>query len=213
MANAAPTVRVEPNMQLDEETWRGLRAHTQEVLKDFQRLGAKQVNLRLNESEREDPLPVFLDWLALPGISAKIAKRSPQTDIGRYRLGETTPSKVYNDGIAQALKQIIERDWTCDLLLKEKRVESKLVVQKAGLMYQTFIGIIAEVNGNWRRVGLLTVSFEKKPKKADLDEVKKKLHNWASWPADPKSTPVKSKLVDYLEEVFILGGPLLIKRA
>jgi hypothetical protein len=208
-----PRVRIAANeVQLDAVAWQSLRKHTQGILGEFRPLGAKQVNLRLNESEKESKLPVFIDWIALPSVSAKIANRSAEADIGKYRLGETTPSIVYNEGVAQAGKKIIERDWTCKQLLKEKRVESKLAVQKAGLMYQKFIGIIAGEKPSWRCVGLLTVSFEKKPKKVDLNEVENKMKKLASWPESPKSDPVKSEFVNYLEEVFILGGPF-VKRA
>jgi hypothetical protein len=205
-----PKVRIEANnVALDDVTWKSLRRRTQHILDDFRPLGAKQINLRLNESEQEANLPVFIDWIALPSVLAKIAKRSPEPDIGKYRLGETTPSTVYSDGIKQAGKKIIERNWTCEQLLKEKRVESKLAVPKAGLMYQKFIGVIAGEKAAWRCIGLLTISFERKPKKARLDEVEKKMKQLASWPESPKSDPVKSEFVSYLEEVFILGGPLL----
>jgi hypothetical protein len=205
-----PKVKILANdVKLDDATWQGLRKHTERILKEFRPLGAKQMNLRLNESEKEAKLPVFIDWIALPSVSAKIAPRSPTDDMGKYRLGEATPSRVYNDGVAQAGKKIIERDWTCEQLLKEKRVESKLAVQKAGLMYQKFIGIIAGQKPNWRCVGLFTISFEKKPKKAALDEIEQNMKKLASWPENPKSDPVKSEFVNYLEEVFMLGGPLL----
>jgi hypothetical protein len=205
-----PKVKIVANdVQLDNATWNSLREHTQDILDDFRPLGAKQVNLRLNESEQEAYLPVFIDWIALPSVSVKLAQRSRESDIGKYRLGEATPSRVYNDGLKQIGKKIIERDWTCENLLKEKRLESKLAVQKAGLMYQRFIGIIAGEKPNWRRVGLLTVSFEKKPKKAHLGEVEKTMKKLASWPESARSDPVQSEFVKYLEEVFILGGPLL----
>ena len=205
-----PKVKIVANdVQLDNATWNSLRKHTQDILDEFRPLGAKQVNLRLNESEQEAYLPVFIDWIALPSVSVKLAQRSRESDIGKYRLGEATPSRVYNDGLKQIGKKIIERDWTCENLLKEKRLESKLAVQKAGLMYQRFIGIIAGEKPNWRRVGLLTVSFEKKPKKAHLGEVEKTMKKLASWPENAKSDPVQSEFVKYLEEVFILGGPLL----
>jgi hypothetical protein len=200
-----PKVRIlANNVQLDDTTWQGLRKNTQAMLKDFQRFGAKQVNLRLNESECETKLPVFIDWIALPRVSARIAKRSPEPDFGKYRLGEATPSKVYIDGVAQAGKKIIERNWTYKQLLKEKRVESKLLVPKAGLMYQKFIGIIAGEQGSRRCVGLLTVSFAKKPETRILNKVEERMQQWASWPEKSKSD-----LIKYLEEIFILGGPLL----
>ena len=77
-------------------------------------------------------------------------------------------------------------------------------------MYQKFIGVIAGEKAAWRCIGLLTISFERKPKKARLDEVEKiDASNWRPGLESPKSDPVKSEFVSYLEEVFILGGPLL----
>jgi hypothetical protein len=203
-------VRIVANeMHLDDLMWQGLRERTQGILKDFRTHGARQVNLRLNESEQEQTRPVFIDWVALPSVTARIARRSLESDIGKYRLGEGTPSQVYKEGVALAGKKIIERDWKCKQLLREKRVESKLAVQKAGLMYQKFIGIIGGDPGKWRCVGLLTVSFEKKPKGVNLVKVEEKMKRLASWPDKPKSDPVKSDFVKYLEEVFVLGGPLV----
>lgn len=181
-----------------ETKWEGIRSVTAAVLDEFRRLGAKQVNLRLNESGKEDKRPVFIDWVALPKVWSDLAKKSETKDLGKSRLGEGTPSKVYEEALKKAGKGIIERNWKLKQLLKEKRVESKLAVQKAGLMYQRFIGIIAQ----GRCVGLLTVSFEKKPKK--LHEVDNKMKQWASWPGYPKS-----KLVSYMEENFIFGGPFV----
>ena len=103
-----PKVKIVANdVQLDNATWNSLRKHTQDILDDFRPIGAKQVNLRLNESEQEAYLPVFIDWIALPSVSVKLAQRSPESDIGKYRLGEATPSRVYNDGLKQIGKKII----------------------------------------------------------------------------------------------------------
>ena len=210
MTTGITRVRIVANeMHLDDLTWQGLRDRTQGILKQFRTHGARQVNWRLNESEQEQTRPVFIDWVALPSVTARIARRTLESDMGKYRLGEGTPSKVYEQGVALAGKKIIERDWNCKELLREKRVESKLAVQKAGLMYQRFIGIIGGDRGNWRCVGLLTVSFEKKPKRAELGKVEEKMKRLASWPEKPKSDPVKSDFVQYLEKVFVLGGPLV----
>ena len=205
MAKVEIGAGMETKKQL-EAKWEGIRGLTEAVLNDFQVLGAKQVNWRLNESHNEDKRPVFMDWLALPRVSDRLAKRrTADGDLGKSRLGETTPSEVYDAGLDRAGKGLIERNWKFKQLLKEKRVESKLLVPKAGLMYQRFIGIIAEEEGGRRRrAGLLTVSFEKKPKKQKLDEVDKRMKEWASWPGNPKS-----KLVTFIEDHFQLGGPFI----
>jgi hypothetical protein len=194
------TVKAGINVKGLGNRWKGIREVTQTLLKEFEGLGAKQVNWRLNESGKSSKSPVFIDWLAVKNITDSLAKKSGVKDYGVYRLGDSLPSNVYDEGLDKAGKDIVERDWGCDQLLKEKRVESRLLVQKAGLMYQRFIGIIAEQEGSRRGVGLLTVSFEKKP--STLEAVDAKMKQWASWPGNPKSG-----LVEYIEQNFVLGGP------
>ena len=165
---AEEKVRVKANISRTDwgNTWDGIREIMQRVLKEFRSLGAKQVNLRLNESNETEKRPVFIDWVAVPEIFERLARQSdtPQTreqvsNVGLYRFGEGLRSRVYEDAVNKALafQGTIDRDWHQDLA--EKKVESKLLVQKAGLMYQKFIGIIAEEAGSRRCVGLLTVSF------------------------------------------------------
>ena len=179
----------------------GIRNITKIILKEFQTLGAKQVNWRLNESVRHKR-PVFIDWLAVKEINDKLAAKSGVRDYGVYRFLDPVPSKVYNEALDKAGKEIIVRDWKCELLLKEKRVESRLLVQKAGLMHQRFIGIIAKQAGMRRCVGTLTVSFESRPEEKSKKQVDEKMKEWASW--DPWA---KSKLVEFIERQFVLGGP------
>ncbi len=199
---------IRPNMKADElgDRWRGVRELTEKVLADFGRLGAKQLNLRLNESHTEEKRPVFIDWIALKQITDRLGKKSSAgDDWGRSRCGDALPSRVYDQALAGAGKKIVERNWKSSELFKEKRVESRLMVQKAGLMYQRFIALIGG-DGNQRRcVGLLSLAFESKPKKlAALDA---KMKQWASWPGFPKSD-----LVRFAEEHFDVGGPFLKPR-
>jgi hypothetical protein len=79
-------------------------------------------------------------------------------------------------------------------------------VQKAGLNYQKFIGIVAtDKNNNRRCVGALTVSFKSDPNNPAVDD---KMRQWAGW--DPWIGKGNiSPLVDYIKENFILGGPKL----
>jgi hypothetical protein len=182
------------------DTWGDIRKVTTDILKEFEGLGVKQVNLRLNLSGTKDKIPMWFDWLAVKDVTDKLANRSGVMDYGAYRFGDRTPSAVYNEGLEKAGKAIVERDWGCDQLLKEKRVESRLLVQKAGLMYQRFAALISELEGSRRAVGLLSVGLEKKPSK--LEDVDAKMKEWASWSGYPKS-----KLVDFIEKNFILGGP------
>ena len=210
-------VRVKANISRTDwgNTWDGIREIMQRVLKEFRFLGAKQVNLRLNESNETEKRPVFIDWVAVPEIFQRLAQQSDTaqtrqqvSNVGLYRFGEGLHSRVYEDAVdkALALQGTIDRDWHQDLA--EKKVESKLLVQKAGLMYQKFIGIIAEQAGSRRCVGLLTVSFERKPR--NLRDVDAKMKKWASWPKDRRSKKCrKSRLVKYIEQNIALGGPAI----
>src|SRR5258706_5457096 len=143
-ARAMEKATIGPKMQAQElvASWRGIRSLTETVLEDLRRLGAKQLNLRLNESNSEEKRPVFIDWIAVKQISDRLAKKCRVNDYGEYRLGDTIPSRVYEEALAGAGKRLVERNWKSDKLFKEKRVESRLMVQKAGLMYQKFIAII-----------------------------------------------------------------------
>jgi len=204
-AGAKVTVAAhEPSKQLKQK-WQIIRAVMIKVLEDFRGLGALQVNLRLNASKKEDKLPVFIDWLGADSVVNKLVAQSgipgAKKDWGLYRLGDGLFSTVYVEAVDNVLKKIVEREWTPETLKKEKKTESQLLIQKASLSYQKFIGIVA---GSKRRcVGTLTVSFEKKPieKLPDIDD---KMKQWASW-----SPEAKSELVRKIESNFVLGGPFV----
>ena len=208
MAAPGQRVRVKANITTRQwgAAWNGMRNITRSVLAEFRPLGAKQVNLRLNTSGTKSKLPVFIDWVAVKEVTATLTKKSGIKDYGEYRFGDPIPSKVYDQAVDKVGKGIVRRDWKCNQLLREKRVQSRLLVQKAGLMYQQFIGIIAEQRGRRRCVGILTVSFRRKPGK--LNDVDAKMREWASWPKNPRSKGYsKSKLVEYIEQRVVLGGP------
>ena len=207
-ATAKFSIKAGMKVQQLGSRWKEIRKVTETILKEFEALGAKQVNWRLNESNTGDRKPVFIDWLATKDITSRLAEKSGVKDYGEYRLGDPVPSRVYNEGLDRVGRDIVERDWECAQLLKEKRVESKLLVQKAGLMHQKFIGIIAEQEGTRRCVGLLTISFENRPVK--FDDVDARMKQWASWPKDLKSREhPKSMLVDFIEKSVVLGGPVV----
>jgi hypothetical protein len=199
-----------PSMKTQElgPSWSVIRTLTARILEDFRRLGAKQLNLRLNESNSEEKRPVFIDWVAVKPISDLLLKKSGIniSTWGEFRLGDTVPSRVYIEALDGAGRRVIERDWS-EGNFKEKRVESKLMVQKAGLMYQRFIAIIGGDEGARRSVGLLSIAFPTKPNKKNIDAIDAKLKQWASWPGFPKS-----ELVRVAEEHFAVGGPFLKQR-
>ncbi|HEY1269642.1 MAG TPA: hypothetical protein VGH16_20455 [Candidatus Binatia bacterium] len=197
-----------PMMKADDlgDRWAGIRELTEKVLADFSRLGAKQLNLRLNESNTEEKRPVFVDWIAAKQVAERIGRKSSVADDwGRSRVGDTVPSRVYEEALAGAGRKIVERNWKSADIFKEKRLESRMMVQKAGLMYQKFIALIGGDGEQQRCVGLLSLAFESKPKKSAAVDAKMK--EWASWPGFPKSD-----LVRFAEEHFEVGGPFLKTR-
>lgn len=181
--------------------WPNVRKITKLILDDLESLGAKQVNWRLNESKPEVS-PVFIDWLAVDEVNRCLAAKSKVKDIGKYRFLDPVPSKVYRDALAKVEKEIIVRDWEGSRLFSEKQVESQMLVQKAGLMHQRFIGIIAKKGGVRRCVGTLTVSFKRKPSDRLAKQIDEKMKQWACW-----QSKSESKLVQFVEQNFDLGGP------
>jgi hypothetical protein len=214
-AAAASKVTVRPHMtikDLGDTRWKEIKKLTDKILNEFGLLGAKQVNWRLNQSDTPKSetlakLPVFINWHATNDITKTLLdKGGVKKDLGERRLGDGVPSSVYDEGLDRVGKDIVVRDWDCDRLLKEKKVDSQLLVPKAGLMHQRFIGIVAEQPESKKQrrcVGLLTCSFERKPSKPE--DVDAKMKQWASWPGYPKS-----ELVDFIEKNFVLGGPVVL---
>jgi hypothetical protein len=190
--------------------WSGIRDTTSHILKAFKALEAKQVNWRLNVSNTTFKRPVFIDWLALEKLTLSIPSGLAATDNnngnpdwGLYRLGDGLTSTVYNEAVGNP-PNLICRDWS--LGEGEKKAESLKLVQKAGLNYQKFIGIIAsDENSNRRCVGALTVSFKNDPNNPAVDDQMKKWAGWDPWPGKEKTSP----LVKFITENFILGGPEL----
>jgi hypothetical protein len=205
-AQSASKVPIALNMKKGE-WWEDIDKGMRTILeKEFGAFGAKQLNLRLNESGAEKPSPVWIDWVGLPAIETKLQEQSTslkKQSPGDLRLGDTTPAKLYDDAFNNAPKKVEERDWCSQSghLLAEKKVESKLLAQKAGIMYQTTIGIIAQQDKKRLCVGTFAVGFEKKPNAGTLKKVQVKMKELAKW-----SQNSKSSLVDVIENHFVLGG-------
>jgi hypothetical protein len=217
-AAAASKITVRPHMtikDLGDTRWEEIKKLTDKILNEFGPLGAKQTNWRLNQSDKpptieERRLPVFIYWVATNDITKTLLDKSGEkVDFGRRRLGDSLTSSVYDEGldrVVRGIKDVVVRDWDCDRLLKEKKVDSQLLVPKAGLRHQRFIGIVVEQpEGKKQRRcgGLLTLSFEKTPSKPE--DVDAKMKQWAAWPGYPKS-----ELVNFIEKNFVLGGPQVV---
>lgn len=183
----------------------GIRECLREILTSqiLTKSGVRQVNLRLNESDTTNKLPVFIDWVGVQDVIVLLTRNGQLSDPGLYRFGDKIPSVVYNQTVDSALQNIPARDWTDPKTLSEKRPESKLLAPKVGATYQKFIGIIAGDRNNQRRcVGILTVGFSHEPN--PVQQVEDEMRRVASWPPN-----YKSRLVQSIEQNFIVGGPLV----
>ena len=173
-----------------------------EMFRDDLKLGVMQVNLRLNESETEKNVPFFIDWVGTPETRSTLSKQGLSPAQSGHRFGDPIRSAVYDEAVGPTPK-IIERDWCEPGKLKEKVAQSQLLAQRAGAMYQMFIGIKAEQDGHRRCVGLLTAGFPKKLEGATKTAVEGKMKDWAGW------TSAQKPLVDYIAKTFTHGGPKL----
>jgi hypothetical protein len=185
-----------------------IRKRVEEILKDLEGHGARQINMRLNRSDTDDKAPIFVDWYGTKDLAKRLEEKAGKLDdIRRERFGDQTPAKVYNEALDKAPKELAERDWSdCGKWADEKNAGSRLLAQKAKVLYQRFIAIIADDSkGQRRRVGTIAVGFDKKPDAKVLAEVDEKLKKWASWPPNSQSALVRD-----LKKVEIsLGGPFL----
>jgi hypothetical protein len=163
-----------------------------------------QVNLRLNKSGTEDKLPYFIDWVGVQKVLEILKRDERELDPGLLRFGDDTPSEVNKEALDGSPSTVINRDWTKGM--SEKRPQSRVLAQKAGVMYQKIIGIIAEEKNDKdesstkkRCVGTFTAGFVKKPDDATEKQIDEDLKEIATSPASP--------LVIWIKANLVLGGP------
>jgi hypothetical protein len=180
-------------------------AHVREIMEEnltnlHKSFDVMQMNLRLNKSGTTERLPYFIDWVGIEEVLDILKHDETELDPGLYRFGDHTPSLINEQAVAGALKQVINKDWKA-AGLREKRPESKVLAQKAGVMYQKIIGILAMDEKKQRRcVGTLTAGFAGPPHDAGkIDEELAKLAGW--------TYPRASRLVDWIETNLVVGGP------
>jgi hypothetical protein len=168
---------------------------------DLKSFGVVHVNFRLNESETEKKVPFFVDWVGTAEAHSALSSQGLTLAQSGHRAGDPIRSAVYEEAVGPAPK-IIDRDWCAPGKLKEKAAQSQLLGQRAGAMYQMFIGIKASQDGKNRCVGLLTAGFPQKLDKT-RKQVEDKLKEWAGW------TKTQKDLVSYIAANFSLGGPIV----
>lgn len=178
-----------------------IREIMEKCLGDLYKFRVMQVNLRLNKSGTEDKFPYFIDWVAVQAVLDILKRDERELDPGLLRFGDDTPSEVNREALDGAPNTIINRDWTKGMA--EKRPRSRVLAQKAGVMYQKIIGIIVEEeNGSItkkRCVGTFTAGLVKKPDDLMEKQIDEELKEIATSPASP--------LVIWIKANLVLGGP------
>ncbi len=154
---------------------------------------AMQVVARLNETEREDPAPVFIGWVENP-MRTRLRRGRNEPAPGLLRAGDTASSTTYEKCFYNGN---VERDWTNPEHVQERRSYELCLSQKTGVNYLRVIRIeVTDENKHRRGVGVLGVGFSTKPE--DLSKVDDILRRWAH--TDNR------ELVPYLVRNFELGG-------
>jgi hypothetical protein len=172
-----------------------MESHLESLNKKF---NVMQINLRLNRSETQERAPYFIDWVGVEEVLKIIKRDERELDPGLLRFGDNTPSEVNREALDGVPNTVINRDWTQGM--SEKRPESKVLAQKARVMYQKVIGIIANdesVNKN-RCVGTFTAGF-KTPDDSKQKQIDDALREIATSSASP--------LVNWIQTNLVLGGP------
>ena len=187
-----------------------IRGHLKQLLIDpvLKAANVVHVNLRLNESAIDKPVPFFIDWVGTPKAEEILGEQGFVLATKGHRFKDAIRSVVYDEVVGETPK-IAERNW-CELdKLKEKKKDSQLLGPRAGAMYQMSIGIVAKPakpeDGPQRCVGLITAGFPARLVGATRDQVIATMKAWAGWQVAAR----KLDVVNYIGEKFTLGGPLV----
>jgi hypothetical protein len=172
-------------------------------------VGASQVSMRLNESNRNGSDPgagsPFFDFSYFVGSvqdSVTTANRRALNipDPGLYRFGDNVTSKEIREAVAKTVSGssnlFANRGWPDISSSQKKGMGSKGMGRESGLKFQKYIGI--KIGG--RCVGTLGVSFID-PLPSNMQAVEAKIVGWAREPASPAT------LLNYLTITFNLWGP------
>jgi len=166
----------------------------------------KELHIRLNESDKPFPLPVFAGWVESEDVR-KTREEWNQPDPGLHRCKDDIYSEIYGEAINYAnhsdpRQHFRYRDWAASELL-EKRAGEKATDPKAGNTFQTCLAMV--IDG--LATGTLVVGFRHKPDQALIDKTHEVLEQWAR-EDKPKSPSQRGSLINFLKK-FELGGPLL----
>jgi len=165
----------------------------------------KELHIRLNESDKPFPMPLFAGWVESDDVRNKRQDWN-HGDPGLVRFGDDVYSEIYGEAFRYAddpANRFRHRDWERGDIL-EKRSGEKATDPKAGNRFQTCLAMVIDDHV----IGTLVVGFRHKPDDPLLDRTQNVLGEWAR-DKDPKSSQ-RNRLIDFLKK-FELGGPHLKK--
>jgi hypothetical protein len=166
----------------------------------------KELHIRLNESDKPFPLPIFVGWIESEDVRARRLEWN-HPDPGLHRFGDDVYSEIYGEALNYASNKDPKehfryRDWAANELL-EKRAGEKATDPKAGNTFQTCLAMVIE----GLATGTLVVGFRRRPEEPLLLKTQEVLKEWARDDAS-KTLPERNSLIDFLKK-FELGGPRL----
>ena len=171
----------------------------------------KEVHIRLNETDKTFPLPIFAGWVEAAEVR-KTREEWNHPHPGLHRFGDDVYSEIYGEAFCFAnhkdrSQHFRYRDWDNSKIpeLLEKRSGEKATDPKAGNRFQTCLAIVVRVRGQLCCVGTLVVGFRSKLPDPLLRKAQNVLREWARGPATKSR---RKSLINFLKR-FELGGPRL----
>jgi hypothetical protein len=212
------------------EDFRTIQKYLADIFQDIEENTGRtrlpqELHMRLNESEKPWPLPVFVGWHEAAPEEIKVNRRMQfnHPHPALWRFGDDVLSEVYAEAINFADEEddraFQYRDWGSEM--SEKRAGERATDPKAGNLYQTCLAIVIDneaprvvapgkgETATFRRaVGTLVLGFREKPGDDALNKAHQIMREW-SLEKVAKADPRRGGLIAWLKKEFDLGGPLL----
>jgi hypothetical protein len=169
----------------------------------------KELHIRLNESDKPFPLPIFVGWVESNDVKETREKWN-HPHPGLHRFGDDVYSEIYGEALNHAnieKERFRQRDWDNEPWpgepeILDKRAGEKATDPKAGNRFQTCLAMV--IDG--LATGTLVVGFRRRPIPELLNKTHEVLEQWAR---EDKSPTQRKRLIDFLQKGFQLGGPRL----